>query len=567
MNAYTVNPYAPSRLITRKVTVGDIVVGGGNPVVIQSMTNTSTMDVRATAAQVIRIGERGGQMVRIAVANLKQVKALEDIRQLLTQQSCNIPLIADTHFNPDIAIAAAKVVEKVRINPGNFLSSHHWAPGKEDDTLKRMEDKLLPLLETCKRFNTALRIGSNHGSLSPRILYHYGNTPAGMVQSVMEYVHICQKHHFDQIILSLKSSHIQTMVYSYRLLAHTLLSQGSIYPLHLGVTEAGLGEDGRIRSAAGTGALLLDGLGDTIRVSLTEAPENELETAKILAKMTPPPGKYAVKKNIQTPYNPFESKTSTSTHSVKGRQKKPVIVFDKPFQKELYHSGEHIICPEEEVRYRVSFIDSRKDALQLINCRPLPEFIVLRVDNAGTGRSIIMDLYAAGIQAPVLLYVSLSSDDGRPCLVYRAALGSLFLTDKLVNGLYLDTHGCPAPYLLSFSNSLLQSLELHYHSAVFISCPGCGRTLFDLEEASREVKQALNHLKGLKIAVMGCIVNGPGEMADADYGFVGAQGGKVTIYRKKEPLMKNITRSKALEALINLIKKHNDWSPKKSESP
>ncbi len=567
MNAYTVDPYAPSRLITGQVMVGDVPVGGGNPVRIQSMTNTSTMDVHATAAQAAKIAEAGAQMVRIAVANLEQVKALEEIRHLLTAQSFNIPLIADTHFNPEIAVAAAKVVEKVRINPGNFLSRHHWKPGKDGDTLKRMEEKLLPLLETCKKHNTALRIGSNHGSLSPRILYHWGNTPEGMVQSVMEFVHLCQRHQFNQLILSLKSSHIQTMVYSYRLLAHAMIKRGPIYPLHLGVTEAGLGEDGRIRSAAGTGALLLDGLGDTIRVSLTENPENEIEIAKMLAKMAPPTGKNQVKKYTQLPYSPFGSETPMPTDPIMDSPGRPIVVFNKPVPGQLYFAGDHIISPKGDTRYKACFVEGREDAEQLKSHDHLPDIIILRITDAGAGRSIIMGLHKAGIHVPILLYVSLHSSDYWACRTWRAALGSLFLLDGLVRGLYMDTERSRGSSSLDFSNSLLQSLGLQYHSAVFISCPGCGRTLFDLEAASREVKQALGHLKGLKIAVMGCIVNGPGEMADADYGFVGAPGGNVTIYRKKKPVAKNIPRNKALEMLTDLIKKNGEWAPKNSECP
>jgi (E)-4-hydroxy-3-methylbut-2-enyl-diphosphate synthase len=428
-------------------------MGGSQPVRVQTMTTTNTLDIEASVAQCKRIAEAGADYVRLTTQGLREVEALKEIKKKLRTEHYVIPIIADVHFTPKVAFAAAAVADKVRINPGNFGNDH------EESTTYLRE-----LIAICKQYHTALRIGVNHGSLAGRIVEEYGDTPYGMLVSAMEMVTVCAGQDFHQVVVSMKSSNTRVMVEAYRLLATAMDDKLLSYPLHLGVTEAGDGDDGRIKSAVGIGTLLAQGLGDTIRVSLTEPPENEIPVGRALVKIAP-----------QYPYS----------------RKAPSSVQHGLFVRD------YTVLTREELLLRIS-------------C------------DAG----------------PLLL-------DGHANDFYmKARIDGVEIPDKEAESLSL---------------SLLQATRVRFTKTEYIACPGCGRTLFDLQTTLAAVRAKTSHLKGLKIAVMGCIVNGPGEMADADYGYVGAGPGKVTLYKAKEAIKKNIPQGEAVEELISLIKEHGDW--------
>jgi len=472
---------------SREIAIGKLRLGGRQTVLIQSMTNTPTMDTGATVAQICRLAETGCKMVRITAANMKEAENLKNIRESLQKNRVDIPLIADIHFQPKAAEVAAKIMEKVRINPGNFSGSHHKAKKySEADYRKELDEtaqNLEPLLNICNHHGTAIRIGINHGSLSDRILYKYGNTANGMVASAMEFIRICETHHFENLILSLKASDVQTMIEANRLMVLEMQKAGMDYPLHLGVTEAGNGDEGRIKSAMGIGTLLAEGIGDTIRVSLTEPPEKEIQVARRLVEFY---GRH------------------TQKHDIKGKV-------------QYLKSGEIL----RHQRKSVAFIGENKN---------FPE----------------------EAEVIFLSYPCLPKED----LLLRSAVDfNRTYENKIAAGLLIDNGfiGDNQP-LRELALKILQARGLYYSKTEFVACPSCGRTLFNIEKELENVRNRLGNYKGLKIAVMGCLVNGPGEMAGADYGFVGSATGKVNLYKGEKILFRNLPADEALDILERLIR-------------
>ena len=452
---------AYSRRKSHEITVGNLCLGGENPIRVQSMTNTSTMDTEASVAQILRIAEAGGELVRLTTQGTREAENMDVISQAVRQAGCSVPLVADVHFNPNVADVAAHYCEKVRINPGNYVDAARqfkqleYTDEQYAQELQKIEDRLLPFLAICREHGTAVRIGVNHGSLSDRIMSRYGDTPAGIVESCMEFLRICVRHNFINVVISIKASNTVVMVQSMRLLVQEMEKEGMTFPLHLGVTEAGEGEDGRIKSAVGIGALLTEGIGDTIRVSLSEAPEKEIPVARQLVDMIP-----------------------------------------------------------ECTRLRQEAEESIQD-----------DTVTLR------------------LQASSLEELQLKAS---------MAVGAIFI-DKKAHLLNIEAEGFAEDTLRDLADSILQAARIKFVKTEYISCPGCGRTLYDLEGTIHKIKAATAHLKGLKIAIMGCIVNGPGEMADADYGYVGAARGKVSLYKAKECIEKNIPEEEAVERLLKFI--------------
>lgn len=452
---------AYSRRKSHEITVGNLCLGGENPIRVQSMTNTSTMDTEASVAQILRIAEAGGELVRLTTQGTREAENMDVISQAVRQAGCSVPLVADVHFNPNVADVAAHYCEKVRINPGNYVDAARqfkqleYTDEQYAQELQKIEARLLPFLQICREHGTAVRIGVNHGSLSDRIMSRYGDTPAGIVESCMEFLRICVRHNFINVVISIKASNTVVMVQSMRLLVQEMEKEGMTFPLHLGVTEAGEGEDGRIKSAVGIGALLTEGIGDTIRVSLSEAPEKEIPVARQLVDM-------------------------------------------------------------------------------------IPECTRLRQE---AEESIQEDTVTLRLQASSLEELQLKAS---------MAVGALFI-DKKAHELNIEADGFNEDTLRDLADSILQAARIKFVKTEYISCPGCGRTLYDLEGTIHKIKAATAHLKGLKIAIMGCIVNGPGEMADADYGYVGAARGKVSLYKAKECIEKNIPEEEAVERLLKFI--------------
>ncbi len=446
---------------SHEIHVGNISIGGDNSIRVQSMTNTSTMDTEASVAQILRIAEAGGELVRLTTQGTREAENMSAIHDAVRLAGCEVPLVADVHFNPNVADVAAKYCEKVRINPGNYVDAARqfkqleYTDEQYAQELQKIENRLIPFLNICKEHGTAVRIGVNHGSLSDRIMSRYGDTPAGIVESCMEFLRICVRHNFMDVVISIKASNTVVMVQSMRLLVEQMQAEGMTFPLHLGVTEAGEGEDGRIKSAVGIGALLTEGIGDTIRVSLSEAPEKEIPVARQLVDMIP----------------------------------------------ECYAL--------------------REEALQSIQDDTVT--LRLKADNMEQ-----LQLKAA------------------------MAVGAIFI-DRKAHKLDIIAEGFSEEQLRDLSDSILQAARIKFVKTEYISCPGCGRTLYDLEGTIHRIKAATAHLKGLKIAIMGCIVNGPGEMADADYGYVGAARGKVSLYKAKECVEKNIPEEEAVERLLQFI--------------
>ncbi len=630
-----------SRFKTREVNVGNIGIGGNNPIRIQSMTTTDTMDTEATVAQSIRMIEAGCELVRITAPSKKEAENLQNIKDELRKRGYNTPLVADIHFTPNAALIAAQIVEKVRINPGNYadkkkFESIEYTEEAYQEELERIREKFVPLIEICKKHNTAMRIGTNHGSLSDRIMSRYGDTPLGMVESALEFVRICRENDYHDIILSMKSSNPQVMVQAYRLLVHKMMQEGMNYPLHLGVTEAGEGEDGRIKSAMGIGTLLEDGLGDTIRVSLTEEPEFEIPVAKKLIAKYENLSKNKKITSLQeiSDYriNPFEySKRETNTVKNIGGHHHPGVMADLSLldsisQKTLFALGYRynvnddkwnigdmaadyiftgnktinfnlpgtlgVICfyqewkkqklpqhypflsPKEFMASSPNEISSEINFLYACNDDLTEEFLT-KLNNTQNAVLVIDTYHPLGLQEQRLIFNKLIAKDIKtPVIIGRAYqnlsieqlqldasrdFGALLL-DGLGDGIFIAAENCGS---LSDVNQLafgiLQASRTRISKTEYISCPSCGRTLFDLQETTAKIRAVTNHLKGVKIGIMGCIVNGPGEMADADYGYVGTGVGKITLYKEKKVVKRNIPEDKAVEELIQLIKDNNDW--------
>lgn len=531
------------------VTVGHVTIGGDNPVVVQSMTTTSTLDTAGSAAQAARIAAAGGRIVRLTTQGVPEAANLTHIREALTEMGVDVPLVADVHFNPRAAFEAARRVEKVRINPGNFVD-----PGrtfkKIDYTdeeylseLERIRQALVPLLDLCREHGTALRIGVNHGSLSDRIMSRYGDTPAGMVESAMEFLRVCVAHDFREVVISIKASNVLVMTETMRRLVEAMKAEDMYFPLHLGVTEAGDAEDGRVKSAVGIGSLLLDGIGDTIRVSLSEEPEYEIPVAcSIIAHVdavASAPKDYQLAPPVSPAPGRRKSAWTGRTTRIEGLDSDFADAVDIVLSQGCDNESLFKLIPSDHarpVRLSASGVDW-----------------ALRV------RSFVESMTACGYDNPVILAHRYSDEMPESVMIKAAVDYGYLLLAGLTDAISIEADGVDRLWLNSLALNILQATRLRFSKTEFISCPGCGRTLYDLQSTLHTIKKATSHLKGLKIGVMGCIVNGPGEMADADYGYVGAAPGKVSLYKGKECMKKNVPASEALDSLIELIKANGDW--------
>lgn len=543
------------RRATSPVTVGTVRIGGDNPVRLQSMTSTSTMDTEGSVAQVRRIVGAGGEIVRLTAQGVREAENLAEISSRLKSSGVSVPLVADIHFNPKAAFAAASRVEKVRINPGNFVDPGRvfkkieFTDEEYAAEIKKIEEGLLPLLEICKANSTALRIGVNHGSLSDRIMSRYGDTPAGMVESAMEFLRVCLRHSFTDVVISIKASNVLVMTETVRRLVAAMDAEDMHFPLHLGVTEAGDAEDGRVKSAVGIGSLLADGIGDTIRVSLSEEPEREIAPARMIVDYIDrlKTGKAVASVDLPDAIDLFSPRRRESLWSADV----PKIVGLDIDEDEL--------CDALYVRAEDGMSE---ELLKQLVGQP-GSVVVLYSEEPNALAHIKAFMYAImaeGLLNPVVIrrdYGDLSEEEA--VIASSVEFGSLLLAG-FADAIWIESNVLNRLRLNDLALSILQATRHRISKTEFISCPSCGRTLFDLQTTLRDVKAATSHLKGLKIGVMGCIVNGPGEMADADYGYVGAAAGKVSLYKGKTCVEKNIPASEAISRLIALIKSNGDWT-------
>ena len=659
--------YCPSltsyeRLKTREVKVGDLLIGNNNPIRIQTMTTTDTMDTEATVAQTIRCIEAGAELVRITAPSKKEAENLLQIKNRLRELGYTTPLIADIHFTPNAAEIAARIIEKVRVNPGNYVDKKKFDFIEYSETeyaaeIERIRDRFTPLVKICKEYGTAMRIGTNHGSLSDRIMSRYGDTPIGMVESAMEFLRIARDERYHEIVLSMKSSNPQVMVQAYRLLVQKMDEEfGECYPLHLGVTEAGDGEDGRIKSAIGIGTLLEDGIGDTIRVSLTEDPEFEIPVCRDIVKRYndraghEPIAALTEEEKVALPYSPFQYKRRETTSVGKmGSGHVPVVVADFMNTKELQpkdleavgykydavtdkwnigdaaadyiYTGDHEVGfsipgtlqvivnyatwlgTDEPTKYHPLFqlreyleykeriqtkhfvvVDAHAKwtTLQLLIDRAKQnEFLVLCLESTNrhamvSMRRFLTELMQQGVKTPVIICSESMKETVDDQLIHFATDAGGLLLEGLGDGIWLwnnmqemqNAKASGRTYLEVKNNhqflnntafSILQATRTRISKTEYISCPSCGRTLFDLQETTAKIRSATHHLKGVKIAIMGCIVNGPGEMADADFGYVGSGPGKITLYRGKEVVKRHVNSDIAVDELIQLLKDNEAW--------
>jgi (E)-4-hydroxy-3-methylbut-2-enyl-diphosphate synthase len=630
--------YCPSlfqyqRFRTREVMIGSVGFGGDNPIRLQSMTTTDTMDTEGTIAQSIRMIEAGCELVRITAPSKNEAENLANIKAGLREKGHSAPIVADIHFTPNAAEIAAGIVEKVRVNPGNYADKKKFEEIEYTDEtyiaeLARIRERFTPLVLLCKQNKTAMRIGTNHGSLSDRILSRYGDTPLGMVESAMEFLRICRDHDFHDIVISMKASNAQVMVQAYRMLVNHMMQEGMNYPLHLGVTEAGDGEDGRIKSAVGIGTLLEDGLGDTIRVSLTEAPEAEIPVARMLAERYEKRTGHSAIDEVPSPLNPFEyTRRNSATISNIGGKNVPRVIMDFSHREEITAASlfavgcnysvpldkwnltdmacDYIYCGSNKIDFEIpgtlGLIFDRtqweqhaeKDrcypmvGLHELNSLPQSDVVFVRASlqdltaphidelkkynhlvlvlttshehGMAEQRAAFFTLMNAGCETPVLVWRSYNGLNEDRFMLYSATdLGAL-LIDGLGDGIFLSAPEIPMQRVNSTAFGILQATRTRISKTEYISCPSCGRTLFDLQETTAKIRARTSHLKGVKIGIMGCIVNGPGEMADADYGYVGTGPGKITLYKEKNVVKKNVPEEHAVEELIALIKDHGDW--------
>ncbi|QKJ30818.1 (E)-4-hydroxy-3-methylbut-2-enyl-diphosphate synthase [Mucilaginibacter mali] len=648
-----------SRFVTREVNIGDVPLGGNNPIRIQSMTTTDTMDTIATVEQSIRMIDAGCEYVRITAPSIKEAQNLAEIKKQLRARGYTTPLVADIHFTPNAAEVAARIVEKVRVNPGNYADKKKfdqltYTDAEYQGELDRIFTKFTPLVKICKEYGTAMRIGTNHGSLSDRIMSRYGDTPQGMVESAMEFMRMSESLGYYNLVVSMKSSNPQVMVQAYRLLVETMVAEGMNYPLHLGVTEAGDGEDGRIKSAVGIGTLLEDGLGDTVRVSLTEEPEAEAPVAIALVnrytqrnaeseKHKATDGKISAFSLQPSTYSPYEYKKRETyeANAFIGGHMVPRVVVDisKLNLKDpailnaagylyspvldKYNMGEQSVdfvyladeLPSFSMPGNLKQLYNYNTWLKLSDkaqCHPLftlKEYIapgsdrsstmnLVRITNADLDtddfgsiqldkslvfvletnethgmadqRALFFKLEEMGLDVPVIVKRSYGKDHGPWTMVhgqeeitllqlYAATDFGALLVDGFGDGIWIDAPEVATDVITSTAFGILQATRSRISKTEYISCPSCGRTLFDLMETTQMIRSRTSHLKGLKIGIMGCIVNGPGEMADADYGYVGSGPGKVTLYRSKEVVKKNVGSENALDELINIIREDGNW--------
>ena len=541
---------------TKSITVGSIRIGSEYPIRVQTMANTDTNDIEASVSQAKRCIEAGAELLRYTTQGTKEAENLGIIHNKLQSEGYTTPLVADIHFNPHVAETAAKLVEKIRINPGNFVSSKEGEYSEKEwaEEINKIREKLFPLLDICKQHNTCVRIGVNHGSLSKRIVSKYGNTPLGLAKSCMEFIDLCEEAEFYNLILSIKASNTRVMVYAVRMLVEMMEKSGKNYPLHLGVTEAGSDTEGRIKSASGIGTLLSEGIGDTIRVSLSEAPEAEIPVAKNIVE-------YINTYNYSTTIQPkqlsrktsYNKRKSNEIHNI-GGENVPIVVTNKANNTEI-HEDYTIDNIPNKVLLEVEKIDT--STLELLKTHPEQIiFLTTKEHNfIGTIRLGIEILSKNNIYNPIIV-TKRYNENNLSLLQIKSAIdfGGL-LIDGLIDGIYInnENRAISEEEVCETSFQILQSTRARFSTTEYISCPSCGRTKFDLPERVKEVKKATKHLKGLKIAVMGCIVNGPGEMADADYGYIGAGFGKVSLYKGKECIVKNIPEGEAIKKLLEII--------------
>ncbi len=600
---------------TSVTQIGNTPLGGKNPIRVQSMTNTNTNDTEASAEQAIRIIKAGADYVRLTAQGVREAENLKPIKEIVQAKGYDTPLIADIHFNPRAAEAAAKYVEKVRINPGNFVDrvktfeTFSYTDEEYNQEIEKIRAKLIPLLNICKENRTAIRLGVNHGSLSDRIMSRYGDTPEGMVESCMEFLHICIEEKFFDIAISIKASNTIVMAKTVRLLIDRMNQEDLHFPLHLGVTEAGDGEDGRIKSAVGIGSLLADGIGDTIRVSLSEEPECEVPVARKLVKyITDRENHPKIEEEPYALYNPLSTdrRQSRSVNNIGGHNL-PIVISDRSngnyelnnhFLPDYIYAGSkipdnaqraipHIVDFEHwqhENRTFPLFTVKNRDKIKITNSEI--KFITLshndlndelidllkndestvvilktqHINRVGEQRAFFHRLLTEGCNVPVIINEEYNENQDEDLQLKAAADIGTLLLDGFGDGVMLQNKGnIPMPKIDAYMFGILQAARVRTSKTEFISCPSCGRTLFDLQTTIAKIKSATSHLTHLKIGIMGCIVNGPGEMADADYGYVGAERGKVTLYKKKEMIRKNIPSDEAVESLIQLIKDNGDW--------
>ncbi|GAB4331483.1 MAG: hypothetical protein Kow00127_23410 [Bacteroidales bacterium] len=550
---------------SKEVYIGSLPLGGSYPVRIQSMTTTGTMDTAATVRQVLSLAAAGCEMVRITAPGIREAKNLKIIRDELKKSGCNIPLIADIHYRPEAALEAARHVDKIRINPGNYVDRKKNRKSISDAAfaaeVDRIRERLRPVAEACREYKTAIRVGVNHGSLSERIILRYGDTPEGMVESAMEFITLLEELDFTDIVISMKASNVVVMVEANRLLAERMQQTGRNYPVHLGVTEAGNGLDGRVKSVTGIGTLLREGIGDTVRVSLTEPPEAEIPSAAMLASAA-----NLIRNTGRTEF--FEPAPA----DIK-REKLynfPVVVSDKKPQGSSEPVADlffdpltgNLVDTNDGNAYRPWFASSPErlsDEFKQEGAR----LIVIPVDRIKS-HELFSNLLKESVKRysglPVILKYDFGHLEGEFLWTRAAWLLGAPLLAGWGDGLWLSSLKTGQNELSSLAFSILQATRRRISKTEFIACPGCGRTLFDLQETLEQVKKRMGHLKNLKIGVMGCCVNGPGEMADADYGYVGAGKGKVTLYKGKKVLEHNISQEEALDRLEFWIRKNNHWN-------
>ena len=658
MQLYTPSLTSYKRLQTLEVKVGDLLLGNNHPIRIQTMTTTDTMNTIATVEQSIRCIEAGAELVRITAPSKTEAINLQVIKEELRKRGYNTPLVADIHFTPNAAEIAARIIEKVRVNPGNYADKKkfdfiEYTDADYQEEIERIRDRFTPLVKICKEYGTAMRIGTNHGSLSDRIMSRYGDSAIGMVESAMEFLRIARDEAYHNIVLSMKSSNPQVMVQAYRLLVQTMNTEfGVCYPLHLGVTEAGDGEDGRIKSAIGIGTLLEDGIGDTIRVSLTEDPEFEIPVCKDIVSRYNNRGASAALPAIdKLPYSPFEyaRRKSSAVENIGGKQV-PVVVadlssrativtsdlqsigytYDEPTDKwaigdaaadyvytgstpttfalpgtlknivhaaawkqnsesvfPIFELADFIGATVKSDRINFVMVDAYSEqqgavSLDLVQQAASDKTVVFCVSSQNANamqsvRRLLVDFAELGINQPIILVTDSSMQTPDEHLIHFATETGALLLEGFGDGISLGYRGevklenpqvngrtyLPVKDIYQFTNntafSILQATRTRISKTEYISCPSCGRTLFDLQETTAKIRSVTNHLKGVKIAIMGCIVNGPGEMADADFGYVGSGPGKITLYRSKDVVKKNVDSEVAVDELINLLKESGAW--------
>ena len=629
--------FVKSRLKTENVHIGNTNIGGDHPILVQSMTTADTMNTEASVAEAIRMIDAGCELVRLTAPSKNEAENLFHIKQALEKEGYFQPLVADIHFTPNAAEIAAKYVEKIRVNPGNYADKKkfdtiHYTDETYLSELKRIEEKFTPLVLICKEHNRAMRIGTNHGSLSDRILSRYGDTAEGMVASAMEFIQICEKNHFFNLVISMKASNTLIMVYAYRLLVSELEKTGKVYPLHLGVTEAGDGEDGRIKSAVGIGALLTDGIGDTIRVSLTEAPEMEIPVAQKLIAIANQTNVYAFDATkLELNHNPV-AYTRRETHAIQriGGGQVPVVIADLSNKKDIIpanlfafgyvysasldkwniletaadflyvgnqtlsfalpgtlqvlvdgslwleqHQNDQGFYPIVPINERASY-PLEQVVFCLVKAEEFTEqmqlgkadVLVIQTDfdnKVQLFRSVFAKLGRTSQNTPVVFLFDSEAEDSEAFQLQISMDAGAMFVDGYGDGIWVTAKHQPNTLVNSTMFGVLQATRQRISKTEYISCPSCGRTLFDLQETTAKIRNKTSHLKGLKIGIMGCIVNGPGEMADADYGYVGTGPGKINLYKEKTVVRKNVDAEDAVAALIDVIKENGDWIEPKED--